>query len=181
MIASPLRKDETMASARIAAWLMVLVLGAYADSSAAQTSSSAESQIQRILSAEEVAWNVGDSISWGSAFAEDADFVNILGQVFHGREAIVQVHGRVLAGPYQGSHTKITIRQFKQITPDVALIETVHEVTGYKFLPPGIIPTSAGVLRTRMKYVAVRRDEAWQFIAAQNTAILPEPSIAPGR
>ena len=170
-----------MAPYRIAARLMVLVVGALFNSSEAQIAPSPESQIQRILSAQEVAWNVGDSISWGSAFAEDADFVNILGQVFHGREAIVQVHGRILAGPYQGSHTTITIRQFKQITPDVALIETVHEVTGYKFLPPGIIPTTTGVLRTRMKYVAVRRDETWQFIAAQNTAILPESSTAPGR
>ena len=170
-----------MARTRIAALLMLVVLGALSNWSEAQTPPSAESQIQRILSAQEVAWNVGDSAAWGSAFAEDADFVNILGQVFHGREAIVQVHGRILAGPYKGSHTTITIRQFKQITPDVALIETVHEVTGYQFLPPGIIPTAAGVLRTRMKYVAVRRDDAWQFIAAQNTAILPESSTAPRR
>jgi uncharacterized protein (TIGR02246 family) len=170
-----------MAPYRIAARLMVLVVGALFNSSEAQNAPSPESQIQRILSAQEVAWNVGDNISWGSAFAEDADFVNILGQVFHGREAIVQVQGRILAGPYQGSHATITIRQFKQITPDVALIETVHEVTGYKFLPPGIIPTTTGVLRTRMKYVAVRRDETWQFIAAQSTAILPESSTAPGR
>jgi uncharacterized protein (TIGR02246 family) len=160
--------------------LTVLIIGGAATSSLmAQTTASPESQIQRILSAQEVAWNVGDSISWGSAFTPDADFVNVLGQVFHGREAIVQVHARILAGPYQGSHTTITVRQFKQVTPDVALIETVHEVTGYKFLPPGIIPTTTGILKTRMKYVAVKRDDGWQFIAAQDTAILPDASSTP--
>jgi len=155
--------------------LLFLIIGGFATgSSSAQTAASPESQIQRILSAQEVAWNVGDSISWASAFTDDADFINILGQVFHGRQTIVQVHARLLAGPYQGSHTTITVRQFKQISPDVALVETVHEVTGYKSLPPGIVATTAGVLRTRMKYVAIKRDDSWQFIAAQNTAIVPD-------
>jgi hypothetical protein len=32
-----------------------------------------------------------------------------------------------------------------------------------------------GVLHTRLKYVAVRRDRHWRFIAAQNTVVLPAP------
>jgi uncharacterized protein (TIGR02246 family) len=157
--------------------LLFLIIGSVvARSSGAQTALSPESQIQKILSAQEVAWNVGDSVSWGSAFTDDADFINILGQVFHGRQTIVQVHARVFAGPYQSSHTTITVKQFKQISPDVVLVETVHELTGYKSLPPGITPTATGVLRTRMKYVAIKREDSWQFTAAQNTAILPDSS-----
>ena len=36
-----------------------------------------------------------------------------------------------------------------------------------------LAPTEAGVLRTRVKYVAVRRDEQWYFVATQNTPVLP--------
>ncbi len=137
------------------------------------TAATAETQIRQILDGQEAAWNRGDSSSWATAFADDADFVNILGQAFHGHEAIVEQHRRILSGPFQGSHSTITIRQFTEIAPGVALIETVHEVTGFKFLPPGVLPTAEGVLRTRMKYVAVKRGDRWQMVAAQNTAILP--------
>jgi uncharacterized protein (TIGR02246 family) len=144
--------------------------------SVAQSAPSPESQIKHILSAQEVAWNVGDSTSWGSAFTEDADFINVLGQAFHGRETIVQLRAREFAGAFKGSHATVTVRQFRQLTPDVVMVEAVHEVTGYKTLPPGIVPTTPGMLRTRMKYVLIKREEAWQIVAAQNTAVLPETS-----
>jgi uncharacterized protein (TIGR02246 family) len=169
-----------MSSKRVGVLLQMLVVAVVLpDLSRAQTAASPESQIQHIITAQEVAWNVGKSASWTSAFTSDADFINILGQVFHGREAITQLISTILAGPFKGSHTTVTIRQFRQATPDVALIEAVHEVTGYKFLPAGIVPTEEGVLRTRMKYVFVRRDDSWQIIAAQNTSILPQPFAQP--
>jgi uncharacterized protein (TIGR02246 family) len=146
----------------------------------AQTPPSPELQIQHIIAAQEVAWNVGNSASWTSAFAPDADFINILGQAFHGREAITQLTTTILAGPFKGSHATVTIRQFRQATPEVALIEAVHEITGYKLLPPGVVPTAEGVLRTRMKYVFVKHDDSWQIIAAQNTAILPQSPATQG-
>jgi uncharacterized protein (TIGR02246 family) len=145
----------------------------------AQTPPSPEPQIQRIIAAQEIAWNVGNSGAWTSAFTSDADFINILGQAFHGRESITQAHATLFAGPFKGSHTAVTIHQFRQVTPDVALVEAVHEVTGYKFLPPGVVPSEAGVLRTRMKYVFIKHDENWQIVAAQNTAILPPPTTRP--
>jgi uncharacterized protein (TIGR02246 family) len=161
---------------RCALLLTLAIAGSLDGKSFAQTSPSPEAQIQRILTKQEIAWNVGDSASWGSAFTEDADFINILGQVFHGREAITQLHALILAGQFKGSHNTVTMRQFRQITPEVVLVEALHEVTGYKSLPPGIAPTEGGLLKTRMKYVLVKRDETWQIVAAQNTAILPSPS-----
>jgi uncharacterized protein (TIGR02246 family) len=161
-----------MGSMRI--WALLLTLpGSLSSAAFAQTSPSPESQIQRILTKQEIAWNVGDSTSWGSAFAEDADFINILGQVFHGREAITQLHAIILSGQFKGSHATVTMRQFRQISPDVVLVEALHEVSGFKSLPPGITPTEAGLLKTRMKYVLLKHDELWQIIAAQNTAVLP--------
>src|SRR5579864_6210221 len=163
-----------MISIRVGVLSVILVLAVvHPTPSLAQSAPTPESQIQHIIEAQEVAWNVGNSASWTSAFTLDADFINILGQVFHGREAITQVHANILAGPYKGSHTTVTIRQFRQATPDVALVEAGHEISGYKYLPPGVVPTEAGILRTRMKYVFVKHDESWQIIAAQNTAILP--------
>jgi uncharacterized protein (TIGR02246 family) len=127
-----------------------------------------------MLDAESAAWNRGDGASWASAFTEDADFVNILGQVFHGRAAIAEQHRRILAGPFHGSHAIITVRQITPIAAGAISVDALYEVTNYKFLPPGVVPTANEVLRTRMKYLAVDRGAGWQFIAAQNTTILPE-------
>ena len=166
-----------MNSTRVAALVLLSIsVGLPSRWSVAQSVPSPESRIQHILSAQEVAWNLGDSTSWGSAFTEDADFINILGQAFHGRETIVQLHARGFAGPFKGSHATFTVRQFRQLTPDVVMVEAVHEITGYQALPPGVVATMPGILRTRMKYVLVKRDEAWQIVAAQNTAVLPETS-----
>ena len=136
----------------------------------------AESQIQRILTKQQIAWNVGDSASWGSAFTADADFITILGQVLHGREAITQLHAIMFRGQFKGSHAIVTMRQFRQITPDVVMVEALHEVTDYKSLPAGILAGGDGILKMRIKYVLVKRDDNWQIIAAQNTAIMPAPS-----
>lgn len=167
-----------MSSPRLGALLVALAFAGSLESNAfAQTPTSPESQIARLLTKQEVAWNVGDSASFSSVFSEDADFINILGQVFHGREAITQIHGFILGGQFKGSHTTITMRQFRQITPDVVLVEALYELTGYRSLPPGITPTEAGILKTRMKYVFLKRDDAWQIVAAQNTALLPPPAV----
>jgi hypothetical protein len=75
-----------MSSPRLGGLLLTLAFAASLQSNAfAQTAPSPEPQIQRLLTKQEVAWNIGDSASFGSAFTEDADFINILGQVFHGR------------------------------------------------------------------------------------------------
>lgn len=129
--------------------------------------------LEQVIRQQEAAWNAGDGLAWASAFSEDADFVNILGNVFQGREDIARQHVFLLGGPYKGSHTKIKIRRITEPAPTVAIIETEYEVTRFNMLPPGIAPTTPGVLKARMKYVALKQGAQWQFIAAQNTAILP--------
>ena len=129
--------------------------------------------MEQLLDAQATAWNQGDGTAWAAAFSDDADFVNIRGDVFTGRAAIAQQHARIFSGPFKGSHTRITLRRFAQPEAAMALVDAEYEVTGFAALPPGIVPTEPGLLRTHMKYVAVQKDGNWQFVAAQNTAILP--------
>ncbi len=140
----------------------------------AQSSSELPPQLAHILEEQAAAWNRGDAAAWAAAFTDDADFVNIRGQVFAGRAAVAAQHARIFAGPFKGSHITITIRRSSEPAPGLALIETDQTVTHFAFLPPGIAPTAEGSLLTHMKYVAMARDGAWHLIAAQNTAALPE-------
>ena len=141
--------------------------------SSLQPASDVPAQLQRILQNQEGAWNRSDGEAWAAAFSEDADFINIRGEVFCGREAIAQLHTRIFGGPFKGSRTTITIRQWRQIAPGVVVVDTDYEVVQFQFLPSGIAPTAEGVLKTRMKYIAAQHGEEWHLIGAQNTAILP--------
>ena len=132
-----------------------------------------ETGIREILRVQTEAWNQGDGKAWARDFSDDSDFVNVRGDVFHGKGEIADRHSAILRGPFKGSHLSLSVRRFRLLTPEVALIETDHELTHFPGMVPGIAPTSEGVLRTHMKYVAVKRDNRWQFVAAQNTAILP--------
>lgn len=152
--------------------LLVIAFGCAALSQNAAQSRD-ETSIREILRAQTEAWNRGDGIAWAREFTDDCDFVNIRGDTLHGRGEIGARVTASLQGRMKGSHLSLAIRQFNWLTPDVALIETDCKFTGLEGRLQGIAPTAEGVLITRMKYVAVRRDKHWCFVAAQNTPVLP--------
>jgi uncharacterized protein (TIGR02246 family) len=115
-------------------------------------------------------------MAWAKEFTDDSDFVDIRGNALHGRGEIGAHVTASLRARLKWSHLSLTVRQFSLLTPDVALVETDYEVTGLQGSLPGIAFTEEGVLKTRMKYVAVKRDQHWCFIAAQNTPVLPPSS-----
>ncbi len=132
--------------------------------------------IEALLQTEQDAWNSGNSAVYASAFTDNADFINIRGQVFTGRAAIEGVHQTIFAGPFKGSTIAITLRLFKLLAPGVALVDTDQQVTQFAFLPPGIVPTAPGTLLTHFKYIAAEQpDGSWKLTAGQNTAALPNP------
>jgi uncharacterized protein (TIGR02246 family) len=132
-----------------------------------------EAALRALVDRQAEAWNRSDAAAWSKDFAPDADFVNIVGMVFSGRAEIEKRHAFIFAGVFKGSRARVTFRKLSFPRPDVALLETEHEVTRFGVLPPGIQPTEPGVLRTRMKYVLIREQAGWQIIAAQNTAVGP--------
>jgi uncharacterized protein (TIGR02246 family) len=133
-----------------------------------------ETMIAAMLQTEQAAWNANDNATYGSVYTDDADFINIRGQIFTGRTAITQVHGMIFAGPFKGSTIQITTRLFKILSPGVVMVDTDQEVTNFAFLPPGIVPTTTGTLLTHFKYIAAQQtDGSWKFISGQNTSALP--------
>lgn len=140
-----------------------------------------EDAIRALLAAQAAAWNAGDAKAWTKDFAADADFINIAGSHFKGREETEQRHAQLFASIFKGSRVDVGVWKVRMLGPAAAVAETVHELRGFSRLPPGIRPTvEPGLLRTRMKYVFVKQGDAWVIVSAQNTAIAPAaPSPAP--
>jgi uncharacterized protein (TIGR02246 family) len=127
-------------------------------------------------------WNRHDAAAWIAPFESDAEFINILGMLLSGREQIEKRHAELFQGIFSHSTVAITLRKVTRLGTDAALIDTVYELRGYDRLPPGIRATDPdGTLRTRMRYVVVRKADAWRVVSVQNTAILPPPEPAPAR
>lgn len=141
---------------------------------------SAEEAIRHALAQHAEAWNRHDAKAWVAPFAEEADFVNILGTVFQGRAEIERRHADLFASIFAKSTVVVTTRKVQALGADGAVAETDYELRGYDRLPPGIQATDAdGTLRTRLKYVWTRRNGGWVVVSAQNTAVLPTPGKKP--
>ena len=124
------------------------------------------------------AWNAADPKSWSHAFWPDCEFTNILGQVFHGAAENGAQHARIWADPYLGSHFEAKVVRIWPLGPDHALVDTEATVTGYKALPPGIVPIEPGRLVTRFRHIVERRHGEWRILFSQNTVVTPLPPPA---
>lgn len=139
----------------------------------------ADRDIRQLVSAQTQAWNAHDAAAWTHDFTDDADFVNIVGTVFQGREEIETRHAAIFASIFKASHAEVTVRKLTFLAPDIAVVDTVHEVTGHTGLPPGVQNTQEGLLRTQMKYVMKHTDTGWRIVTGQNTDVKPPPPPRP--
>jgi uncharacterized protein (TIGR02246 family) len=135
-----------------------------------------QTAIEKLLAIAQTAWNGGDSVAYADEYTDDADFINIRGQIFEGKAAVQAQHAKIFAGPFKDSTISIVVRKFTLLSDQAAIVDTDQTVTNFKGLPPGIVATAQGTLVTHFKYLAVQQvDGTWKFAAGQNTSQLPNP------
>ncbi len=139
-----------------------------------------EAGLRSLFQDQEAAWNRGNGVAFAAAFTEDSDFINVRGDLFHGRTMIAARHAAILSGPLKGSHNVITIRTLTPVSTNLAIVETDHSTSDFRSLPPGIVATTPGILKTRMTYVARRQSGKWSIVFAQYTAVASTP-VTPTR
>jgi uncharacterized protein (TIGR02246 family) len=118
------------------------------------------------------AWERADGASFAAAFTEDADFVNILGGAFSGRQAIAAQHQFIFDTIYKGSHARFELTRFRKISPDVA----VAQISAMLNAPGGPRP---GVTNTLASATLTKSDGGWAIASFHNTVVVPVPP-APG-
>ncbi|SHF58977.1 SgcJ/EcaC family oxidoreductase [Streptoalloteichus hindustanus] len=69
-------------------------------------------------------WNAGDGAGWAAHFAEDAEFVDVVGRVQHGRQVIAGEHQKILDTLYRGSRIAIRRVASRPLCADVLLVRT---------------------------------------------------------
>jgi ketosteroid isomerase-like protein len=139
--------------------------------------------VSRIVNEYADAWNKHDMNTLGQLFAPDADFVNVGGYRWKGRDALQKnhayMHGTIAAGDRSGvtglperhgafreSTLAFTNIDVKMPTPNVAIAHATCRLTGHA--ASGTTGTTAP--RTCiMTLVLIRNGDLWRISAAQNT------------
>jgi len=115
------------------------------------------------------AWNAKDARALAALFAEDADFVNVVGLWWHNRQDIEKAHHYGLTTFFAQSHIALGRIKVRRIGPEVAVIHARWKLTGQIDRQGNTLEPRAAV----MVFVATQTPEGWIVQAAQNTDIVP--------
>jgi uncharacterized protein (TIGR02246 family) len=113
-------------------------------------------------------WNRRDGRAYGNAYWPDAELVDPSGQVWSGREAIIQTHRDLWAGPAKATHMTAHVRRVRALSPSLFVVDIDTSATGFLPPPPG---APNGVVQTRLKHVVERRNGDWKIVSSQNTFV----------
>ena len=120
-------------------------------------------------------WNSHDMKSFAELFAEDADFVNVIGLWWRGRPEIEKSHEALHATRMRDSHLVATETAVRVLRPGVAVIHVRWELTGDTGFDGVALPPRQGIL----SLVTVRTGSKWLVASAQNTDVVPLPNVPP--
>jgi uncharacterized protein (TIGR02246 family) len=90
----------------------------------------AEQAIQETIEKFVRAWNVHDPRAYSLVFAEDADFTNVFGQTFHGRQAIEAQHAPIFLTMFKSSHLSTDKPLVRLIGANMAAVDVFWYMTG---------------------------------------------------
>jgi len=150
----------------------LLSLALVSTSVAMDNQSNDEVGVRSIVNGFEDAWNRHDMHALALLFATDADFVNVVGMRWVGRDAIEQHHAASHATIFKTSTLKIGDTTVRFLKPDVATARCVWILSGMTSENGQAAPTRTGILT----HVLARANGHWLIVLSQNTDIV-KPGI----
>lgn len=130
-------------------------------------------EIRKIILHEETSWNKGDAKAYSANFDENGLFTNVFGSSFIGYIEFLERHDKLFNGIFKGSIMKQDITSLKIITKDVAVVETITQIS--KFSDNGhltdIYIDENGFLKTRLLQVLRKEKKVWKIVAYHNVDI----------
>jgi uncharacterized protein (TIGR02246 family) len=146
----------------------------------AQAGAGSPADVQAIRAIEsqwEAAWNHHDISAMVALGTPDADWVNLAGEWFKGREAFAKNLEGLHSGKVKGSAWKTEEVHAKFLAPAIAIVHVYFSSSGERNPDGSPMPPRRGVF-TR---VEVKRDGRWLIAASQATKIVPPATAMAAR
>ncbi len=120
------------------------------------------------------AWNSHDMKAFANLFAEDADFVNVIGLWWKGRSDIQKQHELLHATRMKDTQLTSTGVSIRRLDPDYAIIHNTWELRGDE----GAEGWQIGEVRKGIVvHVLQKVSEGWLIVSSQNTEIVLLPNV----
>ena len=145
----------------------LLIIGVTSASVAMDKQINDEAGVNAVVHGFEDAWNHHDMDAFAILFATDADFVNVVGMRWVGRDSIKQHHAASHATIFKSSTLTIGETTLRFLKADVATARSVWTLSGITSESGQLAPTRTGVLT----HVLARIDGHWLIVLTQNTDI----------
>jgi uncharacterized protein (TIGR02246 family) len=126
-----------------------------------------EAGVNAVVHGFEDAWNRHDMDAFAALFATDADFVNVVGMRWVGRDAIKQHHAASHATIFKSSTLRISNTTVRFLNADVATARSMWTLSGITSETGQLVPSRTGILT----HVLERIDGHWLIVLTQNTDI----------
>jgi uncharacterized protein (TIGR02246 family) len=134
-------------------------------------SAAAETAVKTVVASLAESWNRHDMVAFAAAFTENADFVNVLGMHWRGRQEIETKHAAAHRSIFRNSNLQIVEQSVRFLSPEIAVAHVSTQLKGAESLRPNV-PETRGTLMT---CVLVMETGRWLIAAAHNTDIVPVP------
>ena len=112
------------------------------------------------------AWNHSEGKGSGDYYAQDADFVNIFGTAFSGKQEIEARHVKIHETFLKGSIFEVVETKIREAKPEVVIAQVYWNVTNIQ-KPGG--ETMKGIFT----HTFVKNNSSWEIASTQNTLISP--------
>lgn len=126
--------------------------------------------IHRIIVDYTNSWNRSTGKGFSKDFSVDADFVNIYGMHFKGKQEIEDRHIEILSTLFKESQLEILQTNLREVNPDLVIANVYWKLDGYRDPRSGkdaITQTKKGIFIQ----VFVRAEKKWEITASQNTLV----------
>lgn len=115
------------------------------------------------------AWNERNAAGIAELFADDADFVNVVGLWWENREDIRRAHDYGLRTFFRDASMSVRRTKVRRLGEDLAIVHARWRLTGQTTTGGGQADVRWGIL----VFVAERCENDWIAVTAQNTDIVP--------
>lgn len=114
------------------------------------------------------AWNYHEGQGSADYYEQDADFVNIFGMAFAGKQEIETRHIKIHESFLKGSKFEVTDLRLREAKPGVVIAHVYWKVSNIQ--KPGKDPLSE-TMEGIFTHVFLKNHDKWEITATQNTTI----------
>ena len=119
--------------------------------------SSIEAGHQAIMDAFEVAWDAGDAAAVAALYTADADSSGPDGEMYSGREKILERYAMLFETIYAGTTVSIDTTSIRELEEDVALVNGSFEISGITGAEDEEMPSKKGLYTN----ILVKEGDQW--------------------